>query len=171
MARRNKGPITRLDNATYSLNIEPSERVVLRALFDQLRDVLMNDSSSDIARRLFPAAYHQDEQHEAEYQRLMHHELLSSRLASLSMTADIFGSGTHSEQQNSNHVVISVDQLDSLMRSVNSLRLVLGTLLDVHEDEADVILDEDDPAYGQLQLFSYLGWLLDWMVTAQTTAD
>ena len=63
MARRNKGPITRLDNATYSLNIEPSERVVLRALFDQLRDVLMNDSSSDIARRLFPAAYHQDEQH------------------------------------------------------------------------------------------------------------
>jgi hypothetical protein len=57
------------------------------------------------------------------------------------------------------------------MRSVNSLRLVLGTLLDVHDDEADLLLDEDDPAYGQLQLYSYLGWLLDWMVTAQTTVD
>ena len=171
MARRNKGPITRLDNATYSLNIESSERAVLNSLFDQLRDVLMNDSNSDIARRLFPAAYHQDEQHEAEYQRLMHNELLSSRLTSLSQTADILGNSPHSEHQDSDHVVISADQLDSLMRSVNSLRLVLGTLLDVHEDEADLLLDEDDPAYGQLQLYSYLGWLLDWMVTAQTAAD
>lgn len=171
MARRNKGPITRLDNATYSLNIESSERAVLNSLFDQLRDVLMNDSDSDIARRLFPAAYHQDEQHEAEYQRLMHHELLSSRLTSLSMTADILGNDPDSDHQSSDHVVISVDQLDVLMRSVNSLRLVLGTLLDVHEDETDVLLDEDDPAYGQLQLYSYLGWLLEWMVTAQTSVD
>ena len=166
VARHNKGPVTRLDNATYSLNIESSERAVLNTLFDQLRDVLMNDSNSDIARRLFPAAYHQDEQHEAEYQRLMHHELLSSRLTSLSMTADILGHDTDSDR-----IVISSDQLDVLMRSVNSLRLVLGTLLDVHEDEADVTLDEDDPAYGQLQLYSYLGWLLDWMVTAQTTMN
>jgi hypothetical protein len=82
------------------------------------------------------------------------------------MTADILGHDTDSDR-----IVISSDQLDVLMRSVNSLRLVLGTLLDVHEDEADVTLDEDDPAYGQLQLYSYLGWLLDWMVTARTTMN
>lgn len=87
------------------------------------------------------------------------------------MTADILGNDPDSDHQSSDHVVISVDQLDVLMRSVNSLRLVLGTLLDVHEDETDVLLDEDDPAYGQLQLYSYLGWLLEWMVTAQTSVD
>ena len=163
VARKNKGPVTRIDATTYSLNIDASDRTTLNALLDQLRDVLMNDSSSDIARRLFPAAYHQDEQHEQEYQRLMRDELLSSRLASLSLTSSIL-----EREATGNSIVLTADELDALMRSINSLRLVLGTLLDVDEDEFEAHLDEDDPSYGQYQLYSYLGWLLDWIVTAQT---
>ena len=163
VARKNKGPVTRIDITTYSLNIDASDRTTLNALLDQLRDVLMNDSSSDIARRLFPAAYHQDEQHEQEYQRLMRDELLSSRLASLSLTSSIL-----EREATGNSIVLTADELDALMRSINSLRLVLGTLLDVDEDEFEAHLDEDDPSYGQYQLYSYLGWLLDWIVTAQT---
>jgi hypothetical protein len=128
-----------------------------------MRDLLMNDSSSDIARRLFPAAYHQDEQHEQEFQRLMRDELLSSRLASLSLTSSIL-----ERETTANSIVLTADEIDALMRSINSLRLVLGTLLDVDEDEFEAHLDEDDPGYGQYQLYSYLGWLLDWIVTAQT---
>ena len=163
VARKNKGPVTRLDATSYSLNIDASDRTTLNGLLDQLRDVLMHDSSSDIARRLFPAAYHQDEQHEQEYQRLMRDELLSSRLASLSLTTSLL-----ERETNSDSLVLSADELDALMRSINSLRLVLGTLLDVDEDEFVAHLDEDDPAYGQYQLYSYLGWLLDWIVTVQT---
>lgn len=163
VARKNKGPVTRLDAMSYSLNIDASDRTTLNGLLDQLRDVLMHDSSSDIARRLFPAAYHQDEQHEQEYQRLMRDELLSSRLASLSLTTSLL-----ERETNSDSIVLSADELDALMRSINSLRLVLGTLLDVDEDEFVAHLDEDDPAYGQYQLYSYLGWLLDWIVTVQT---
>jgi hypothetical protein len=163
VARKNKGPVTRLDATSYSLNIDASDRTTLNGLLDQLRDVLMHDSSSDIARRLFPAAYHQDEQHEQEYQRLMRDELLSSRLASLSLTTSLLERETSSDS-----IVLSADDLDALMRSINSLRLVLGTLLDVDEDEFEAHLDEDDPAYGQYQLYSYLGWLLDWIVTVQT---
>ena len=163
MARKNKGPVTRIDASSYSLNIDASDRTTLNALLDQLRDVLMNDSSSDIARRLFPAAYHQDEQHEQEYQRLMRDELLSSRLASLSLTSTLL-----ERESAADNVVLTADELDALMRSINSLRLVLGTLLDVDEDEFEAGLNEDDPAYGQYQLYSYLGWLLDWVVTVQT---
>ena len=163
VARKKKGPVTRLDETSYSLNIDASDRTTLNGLLDQLRDVLMHDSSSDIARRLFPAAYHQDEQHEQEYQRLMRDELLSSRLASLSLTTSLL-----ERETNSDTIVLSADELDALMRSINSLRLVLGTLLDVDEDEFVAHLDEDDPAYGQYQLYSYLGWLLDWIVTVQT---
>jgi len=108
------------------LNIDASDRTTLNGLLDQLRDVLMHDSSSDIARRLFPAAYHQDEQHEQEYQRLMRDELLSSRLASLSLATSLL-----ERETNSDSIVLSADELDALMRSINSLRLVLGTLLDV----------------------------------------
>ena len=163
VARKNKGPVTRLDATSYSLNIDASDRTTLNGLLDQLRDVLMHDSSSDIARRLFPAAYHQDEQHEQEYQRLMRDELLSSRLASLSLTTSLL-----ERETNSDSIALSADELDALMRSINSLRLVLGTLLDVDEDEFEAHLAEDDPAYGQYQLYSYLGWLLDWIVTVQT---
>ena len=163
VARKNKGPVTRLDATSYSLNIDANDRTTLNGLLDQLRDVLMHDSSSDIARRLFPAAYHQDEQHELEYQRLMRDELLSSRLASLSLTTSLLERETISDS-----IVLSADELDALMRSINSLRLVLGTLLDVDEDEFVAHLDEGDPAYGQYQLYSYLGWLLDWIVTVQT---
>jgi hypothetical protein len=163
VARKHKGPVTRIDSTTYSLNIEASDRTTLNALLDQLRDVLMNDSSSDIARRLFPAAYHQDEQHEQEYQRLMRDELLSSRLTSLSLTSSIL-----EREATTNSIALTADEIDALMRSINSLRLVLGTLLNVDEDEFEARLDEDDPGYGQYQLYSYLGWLLDWIVTAQT---
>lgn len=163
VARKNKGPVTRLDATSYSLNIDASDRTTLNSLLDQLRDVLMHDSSSEIARRLFPAAYHQDEQHEQEYQRLMRDELLSSRLASLSLTTSLLERETTSDS-----IVLTADELDALMRSINSLRLVLGTLLDVDEDDFEAHLVEDDPAYGQYQLYSYLGWLLDWIVTVQT---
>ena len=88
MTRRNSGPVSRIDEQTYSLNIDAHDRETLNSLLDQLRDVLMNDSNSDVARRLFPAAYHQDEQHEQEYQRLMRNELLSSRLTSLSLRSE-----------------------------------------------------------------------------------
>ena len=163
VARRNKGPVTRLDATSYSLNIDSDDRKTLNTLLDQLRDVLMNDSSSDIARRLFPAAYHLDEQHEQEYQRLMRDELLSSRLSSLSLATSLL-----EREATAGKVELTADELDALMRSINSLRLVLGTLLDVDEDEFDAHLEEGDPAYGQYQLYSYLGWLLDWIVTAQT---
>jgi len=163
VARRNKGPVARIDATSYSLNIDSDDRKTLHTLLDQLRDVLMNDSSSDIARRLFPAAYHQDEQHEQEYQRLMRDELLSSRLSSLSLATSLL-----EREATAGKVELTADELDALMRSINSLRLVLGTLLDVDEDEFDAHLEEGDPAYGQYQLYSYLGWLLDWIVTAQT---
>jgi len=45
---------------------------------------------------------------------------------------------------------------------------VLGTLLEVGEEEDD--LEEDDPAYGQHQLYLYLGWLLERLIEARRGA-
>jgi hypothetical protein len=57
-------------------------------------------------------------------------------------------------------------QLYSFMTVLNSLRLVLGTLLDVDEGEDLDLIPEDSPAFGQAQLYEYLGWLLEWTVSA-----
>jgi hypothetical protein len=50
------------------------------------------------------------------------------------------------------------------MMVLNSLRLVLGTLLGVSEDEDTDDIEDDDPTFGQAQLYGYLGWLLEWTV-------
>jgi hypothetical protein len=61
------------------------------------------------------------------------------------------------------------------MQGVNAVRLVLGTLLDVDDDDSDVLGfafddDEDDDDANDTaehHLYGYLSWLLDAAVVAQ----
>ena len=52
------------------------------------------------------------------------------------------------------------------MQALNALRLVLGTMLDVDEDDDLDDIDDDDPLVGEHHLYDYLSWLLDWAVRA-----
>jgi hypothetical protein len=67
-------------------------------------------------------------------------------------------------------MMLTGPELDSLMRSLNDLRLVIGTVLDVQEDDHDDPPGPDDPAFAHVQLYGYLGWLLEWVVQAQQDA-
>jgi hypothetical protein len=51
------------------------------------------------------------------------------------------------------------------MTAVNQLRLVLGTRLDVRED-ADPVVDPDDPAAPLAEIYAYLGVLLESLIAA-----
>ena len=52
----------------------------------------------------------------------------------------------------------------AFMQSVNAIRLVLGTMLDITDDESAEEADiNDSPEYS---LYGYLGWVLEWTVTA-----
>jgi len=75
---------------------------------------------------------------------------------------------------------ISAEEIDAFARSINSLRLVLGTTLDIAESDYGSQSDtqqSDDPGSDeaneadelliQKELYEYLGWLLEWTVTAQ----
>jgi hypothetical protein len=53
------------------------------------------------------------------------------------------------------------------MQAVNSLRLVLGTILDVGEDHDPFALDPSDPESRPHVLYGYLGVLLEEIVQAQ----
>jgi hypothetical protein len=59
----------------------------------------------------------------------------------------------------------------SLMHGVNSLRLVVGTLLDVGEDEDPTTVAEDDPLLGEHHLYAWLSWLLEWIVRALSSGQ
>ena len=141
----------------FHLAMQPDDRRVVVDLITQLRDAMLAGTGDDRFRRLFPAAYHQDAELDEEYQRLMHGELLASRLDSLNRTYELLVRDDEADV-----IVLTEDELDSLMKSVNDLRLVLGTLLDIQENEPAI--EEDDPAFPQYHLYSYLGWLLEWII-------
>jgi hypothetical protein len=155
------GPIFRNDDGSYVLRIERTDREVLHQLFGQFRDVLTDGQDSDTVKRLFPTAYHQDPHHDLEYQRFMRSELLTSHVHSIDHVRS-----TIEKSSTDDAITLSQPDLDALMKATNGIRLLLGTLLAVSEDDRDEI-DESDPTFGQHQLYGYLGWLLDWLVTVQ----
>jgi hypothetical protein len=153
-----RGPV-RKKGARFVIDLGDDEAAVVRRLVDQLRALLTDPyhpDSQELLERLFPVAYPDDDEHEAEYQRLMREELVQSKLA----TFDIIDA-TLAEPG-----PIDEGQLIAVMQSINSIRLVLGTMLEVSDDpDADEVMPgmEDSPEYA---LYGYLSWLLEHCVRA-----
>jgi hypothetical protein len=155
------GPVRR-EGEGFVLEVDAEDRTTLVGLIGQLRDEIAADGRSEHLRRLFPAAYHDHAEHEAEYQRLVHEDLASTRLASLVTVGEVLGRDPGSDE-----IALGEDDLDALMRALNDLRLVIGTLLDVSEDTDAGDVGPDDPDFGHFQLYGYLGWLLEGIVQAR----
>jgi hypothetical protein len=152
--RKKAGPVEALGDGVFRINLTEDERTTLLGFVDQLEQVLSAEHSDPRLRRLFPTAYHENPDLDEEYQGYMRDELRQSRAASISTVRDVLQSPE----------TLTEAQLYAFMMVLNSLRLVLGTLLGVSEDEDTDDIDDDDPTFGQAQLYGYLGWLLEWTV-------
>ena len=140
----------------YRVNLGRLERLVLQQAFDDLR--VMVAERDPATRRLFPNAYADDPAREAEYQRLVGDDLAQSQLAALDVVErSIDGS------------VVDAEELKQWMRSVNAVRLVIGTQLDVGEDTAPP--RRDDPTAPLFGVYEFLTNLLLWIVAALAGAD
>ena len=137
----------------YRLRLPAEERELLRSLPGQLRDVLQTDDPS--LRRLFPPAYADDREAEDEFRRLMREELLEGKLAALLIVE---------ETADAEH--LTGEQLEAWLGALESLRLFLGTQLDVTETTYDQELDPSDPSAPALALYGYLSWLQEQAVEA-----
>jgi Domain of unknown function (DUF2017) len=157
---RPRPPVYRV-KGRYRLHIGDDELGLIRRLLDELRELLLSDedgsgATSPMLTRLFPVAHPDDAELEAEYQRLMRVELVASKLKAIEAVETVIDA--HDE-------LIDEAQLTAFMQSINSIRLVLGTLLDVTDDpDAEVVSEHDDTA--EYQLYGYLSWLLEWTVRA-----
>ncbi len=144
----------------YVLHLGAEERAIVSRLLDELRALLRTpDAASPVLERLFPVVHPDDPDQEAEYQRLMRDELLQSRLGAIDTVQRVLaGSGRK--------VTLDEAQLMAFMQAVNSIRLVLGTVLDVGEDDEP---SPDDSA--EHHLYGYLSWVLDASVRAVTGTE
>jgi Domain of unknown function (DUF2017) len=148
------GPsIRRERDGRYRLRLGTEERALLAALPAQLRELLATDDPG--LSRLFPPAYPDDEESDDEYRRLVRDELLEGRLAALGVVEATASADSLDEEQ-----------LTAWLGALESLRLVLGTQLDVTEETFASELDPDDPKAPALALYGYLSWLQEQAVEA-----
>lgn len=133
------------------LHLSSDERRLVSTLIGEMRDLLGTDDPS--LRRLFPTAYHEDPDRDAEYQILARNELLDRRLHAL----DAIEASLDAKS-------LTPDQVSAWMQGVNQIRLVLGTRLEMTEDDDE--FDPDAPDAPARAVYAYLGFLLDQFVDA-----
>ena len=136
------------------LRLPPEERDLLRRLPAELRSLLDESPEDPSLERLFPPAY-DDAESEDEYRRLMRDELLDGRRRALDTLEETLDRDR-----------LSPEQAQAWLTALNDLRLVLGTRLDVREEELLERLDPADPRAPALGLYAYLSWLQEQLVEA-----
>ena len=153
MAFLRRRRIERTSTGRYVLRLPGPERELLMDLVEQLREVLLSSTDDPNVRRLFPTAYHEDPDRDREYQQLVRDELLERRLAALTVVDETAPAKELDEAA-----------LNGWLTALNDLRLVIGTRLDVSEDDPDI--DVDDPDAPAHAVYHYLGMLLSEAVDA-----
>jgi hypothetical protein len=142
--------VRRTRRGDYELRIPQVEREILRALPGRLREILSSDDPA--LSRLFPPGYGNDAERNQEFEQLVRGDLLDHRMTSIEVMEATIDARRVDE-----------DQLLAWLGAINDLRLVLGTSLEVTEDDAAEIPDTD-PQAGAYALYYYLGWLEEQVV-------
>jgi hypothetical protein len=147
----------------YRCNLDTDERFLVRRLIGEVRELLTGNLPDDPKmRRLFPPAYLDEAESEAQsdYQKYMHDELVASRLDCI-MRVETFLADEHNPQ-------ISADDLDAFASALNGVRLVLGTLLSIDDEDDDEDLPDDSGLHiNEMNLYNYLSWLLESAIAAR----
>lgn len=151
-------PVVERTDQGYVVRLAEQDISLLLRLLAELRGLLQSDDPqvAPLVRRLFPPAYHLDDEADAEYQRYMREELMTSRLGGMDAVTDALRAGRP----------LSDGEITGFMQSLNNVRLVLGTLLDVGEDHDPTDVDDDHPMVAEHQLYNYTSWLLEMTVQA-----
>ena len=144
-------PIERTAEGDFRVHLGPEERDLLRRLTTELEELLAAEPEDPALRRLRPRAY-DDEQVEREYRSLVGSELESLRLENLRALAG--------------RDRLHAGEIDRWLAALNDLRLVLGTRLDVTEDEFADGFDPNAPHAYELAVYAFLTWLQEAAVQA-----
>jgi hypothetical protein len=151
--RRLSPRVKRSRRGDFELRLPAGERDLLRSLPGQLRESLPSDDPG--VGRLFPLAYRDDPERDAEFRRLVRDDLMSQHMDALQVMEETIDARRLTEEQ-----------MTSWLGALNDLRLVLGTRLNVTEGIYDEAMDPDDPNTPAYALFFYLGWLEEQVVEA-----
>jgi hypothetical protein len=145
-------PVGRAGNGRVTLRLDGNERRIIATLTAELRAALEDPTAvgpDGSLARLFPPAFPDDPDAEAEYAGLVRADLVDGRREQLA-TVEATLEATDLDDT----------QAAAWLGVLNDLRLALGTSLGVDQDDDGAMPDADDPDAMRLAVFAYLGWLV-----------
>ena len=151
MVRRRRPVAFARSGGLVEVRLGDEERDLVANLAEQFRSLLSEDAGPD-QRRLYPTAYLDDPERDADYAALVHDDLLRSRLEAADVVSATVGNET-----------LDPGELEQWMVVLNSLRLVIGTRLDISEADE---FDPEAPDVAERSLLLWLGLLLEEAVEA-----
>jgi hypothetical protein len=167
------------DGVNIVIKIEPFEVKILGDLANQLLDItspnsevvenedplaaligidsLVEKPTDPISNRLFPDAYPDDPEASMEFRRFTERSLRETNVnRAKSVMADLAGQ---------TQVTLGPDQWQLWVGFLNSLRLALGTRLEVDQDMWTRDRPESDPLYQIFELYNWLTWMQETLIS------
>jgi hypothetical protein len=160
-----RAPFRRNRADGFDVVLEAGEAAVLTRLCEELTTLMsVDDGEADAAdpvlERLFPRAYLDptEEEAESDWQRLVHGDLIDGRRRAL---ATVEGTMAAAEVRRGGRfeLTLSEEQAMDWLAVLNDARLALGTRLGVTEDLDLSGLDPDDPDTAPFAVYWWLGVL------------
>lgn len=135
------------------VRLDENLRDLLNKISEELRELLLVDDGEQLTR-LYPPAYPDDERLQSDYREMVHDQLLMDRLDAIDKLQASIGDDE-----------ISVELADVWMNTINQARLVLGTQLDVTEQDGPV--NESDPNVEARVVYQVLSHILEDLTSAR----
>jgi hypothetical protein len=145
------------------MQLEPIEVDLLRTTRDGVRAALAGGDPTDpIVQRLFPRALGDDDEADAELRRLLHDDLLASRLTGLDALIELLDRG--STHRGNLRVDLQGDEPLLVLGVLNDLRLAIGARVGI-EDLDRASLTEDDPVSYRLAVMDHLAGMQEQLLS------
>jgi hypothetical protein len=152
------------DGDEVVLRLESFEVDLLRSLPAALRSLLDDPDPDDPAvARLFPACVIGDDEVDAEVRRLIHDDVLRSRLEALDTFVDVLQRGQRRRGQVTVRLV--EDEPAMVLGVLNDVRLTLGARIGIEHLDRDEI-GRDHPAVQTLAVMDHLAWIQEEILRA-----
>ena len=152
-----KRTIQRKGPDRFIINLRDDLRQVIAAVCEDVLGALDNEDAPNrdpMLRRVFPVAHTSDESVNEAYRDLVQSDLLRTRREALERVS-----------ATANDAELDRATLETWMIGLNTVRLVLGTRLDVSEDGFPQ-LEPDDPELPAWALYEFLGVFVGMVVDA-----
>jgi len=156
------GPFGRRRDGSVDVTLAEAEAEVLRSIAARMSDVLAAPEQAAHTERLFPPAYTDDPDAQAEFARLMTADLLDGKRRAVASMLGTLQRG--SLRRGGWRVRLTADEAQDWLAVLNDTRLTLGSRLDVTEQTYDRAVDPDAPDAAAHEVFRYLGYLEEYLL-------